>query len=75
MAHSNIGILITDIPWCSQGLPQWRHFALLRLINQFKISNIGTNELSGSLPGDDQVLCDLVRAEVEGTNDFGGGLA
>ena len=51
--------------------PGGGHFALLRLICQFKVSNIGTNELSGSLPRDAQVLCDLVRAEVEGTNDFG----
>ena len=71
LAHSNIRILITDIPYCSHGLPQWRNFALLRLIYQFKVSNIGTNELSGSLPGDDQVVSDLVRAEVEGTNVFG----
>ena len=46
------------------------NLALLRLICQVKVSNVGTNELSGSLPGDDKVVSDLVRAEVEGANDF-----
>ena len=59
LAHSCVGILIMDITWCLHGLPLGGHFALLRFICQFKVSNIGTNELSSSLPGDAQVLCDL----------------
>ena len=56
LAHRSIGILIPDISWCSYGLPQWRNLALLWLICQVKVSNVGTNELSGSLPGDDKVF-------------------
>ncbi len=40
LAHSYVGILITDITRCLHGLPLGGHFALLRLICQFKVSNI-----------------------------------
>ena len=68
LAHGYVVILITDIAWSLLGLPLGGDFALLRFICQFKVSHIGTYELSSRLPGDAKVLCDLVRAEVEGTD-------
>ena len=71
LAHGYVVILVADIAWGLFGLCLGGHLALLGFICQVEVTYTGAYERRSCLPGDTKVLCDLVRAEVEGTDDLG----